>query len=165
MTLVRTAFVGCALISIAACGGAHPPLQEGTAPPPEATDDVAATHSPRPAAASSGETAAGQRTAPPPESTEQGEIVPLLAPIPAPLMDGDHLPEDPSLLREEATRLLADGRRVEALPLIDVLLILDPSDWEMLETRGVILLEEGHMEDGADDLRRCCDSGRASCCR
>lgn len=92
------------------------------------------------------------------------EIVPLLNPIPTPLVDAEDLPEDPALIRKEAIRLLSHGNRKEALPLIDVLLILNPLDLEMLETRGRILVGQGLIEDGAVDLGRCCKEGRETCC-
>ena len=93
------------------------------------------------------------------------EIVPLLDPIPRPITDANHLSEDPSDIREEVSRLLADGNRSDALPLIDVLLILNPMDLEMLETRGRILVSQGFDEDGTLDLTRCCEKGRQSCCQ
>jgi hypothetical protein len=92
------------------------------------------------------------------------EIVPLLNPIPTPMPGAEDLPEDPALIRKEAIRLLSNGNRKEALPLIDVLLILNPLDLEMLETRGRILVGQGLIEDGAVDLGRCCEEGRETCC-
>jgi hypothetical protein len=100
-----------------------------------------------------------------PEIDVNKEIVPLLEPIPAPLSDKNQLSEDPVIIRAEISRLLAADNYDEALPMIDVLLILDDKDLEMLETRGRILLEQGFIEDGTVDLSRCCREGRRSCCR
>lgn len=93
------------------------------------------------------------------------EIVPLLEPIPKPITDSQHLSEDPSAIRQEVARLMNNGNWRDALPLIDVLLILNPMDLEMLETRGRILVSQGYSEDGTLDLTRCCEKGRKSCCQ
>ena len=98
------------------------------------------------------------------DAINRDEIVPLLTPIPAPLTDDDRLPEDPAFIRKEVTRLTDAGEFDDALPLIDVLLILNPNDLEILEIRGRILLREGFVEDSAVDLGRCCAEGRESCC-
>jgi hypothetical protein len=101
----------------------------------------------------------------PPPMMINDEIVPVLDPIPPPLSDPHQLPEDPTAIREEVSRLLADDKRSDALPMIDVLLILNPADLEMMETRGRILVGQGFLEDGATDLHRCCHQGRQSCCQ
>ena len=102
---------------------------------------------------------------PSPPTVINDEIVPVLDPIPPPLSDPHQLPEDPTAIREEVSRLLADDKRSDALPMIDVLLILNPADLEMMETRGRILVGQGFWEDGATDLHRCCQQGRQSCCQ
>lgn len=150
------------VIILAACGGRQGAAVSGreknAAPPPKQSHSVEQPES-KPTGS------AKMQTSAPLTGNVNSEIVPLFNPIPAPITDSDHLSEDPSAIREEVTRLLADGNWTDALPLIDVLIIINPMDLEMLETRGRILVSQGYDEDGTLDLTRCCEEGRKSCCQ
>ncbi len=96
----------------------------------------------------------------------EDEIVPLLNPIPPSLSEGKVLPEEPAAFRRQTVAALkTDIPKDELLTMIDVVLLIDPQDFEMREARAKILLRQGLVEDAAQDLRLCCEGGRSSCCR
>lgn len=75
-------------------------------------------------------------------------------------LDGDE-----AELFDAAIRAEQRGEVDESVAIIDVLLVQHPDNLEYLEFRGMLQLRQGHVEDAKQDLHRCCDGGRASCCR
>lgn len=114
-------------------------------------------------ASGKGETSlSGKRDEPPPPPQEKIAGDEKAAPDGG---DGSVMPTEPEALKERARFALRTGNIDEAMAIIDVLLVMKPNDLEMIELRGDTLLKQGHIEDGNADLKRCCDSGRKSCCR
>ena len=63
-----------------------------------------------------------------------------------------------------ASDALEGERYDEAASFGDVLLIMFPADPEALEIRGRALIGQGDEGGGREDLERCCELGRKSCC-
>ena len=68
-------------------------------------------------------------------------------------------------ITRRAGEALEAGRFDEAVSFGDVLLIMFPGDPEALELRGRGLIKQGDEEAGREDLSRCCEAGRKSCCK
>jgi len=67
-------------------------------------------------------------------------------------------------LLDAARKALLQNRAQDAVAIADVLVLTNPGDMEVLELRGRALIEQGNEEDGRGDLKRCCATGRKSCC-
>jgi len=67
-------------------------------------------------------------------------------------------------LRATFDEALAENRIDDAIATADVLSLMYPGDAEILEMRGRALLRRGDAEAGANDLARCCEIGRSTCC-
>jgi hypothetical protein len=117
-----------------------------------------------------GQTPAGDTTAladPDPHAVGPGgEMIPGLA-LPTKLEGSGDIPPgaDREDLLKALRRALDEGRSADAVSIADVLLVLDPSDAEALELRARGLELQGDATGAADDRKRCCDLGRAACCR
>jgi len=136
-----------ALLALA-CGEPPRPIQRDSKPPatvPEA--DL------RPAAVPS---AAGPG----------GEMIPGLA-IPVPIAEADPGSAEISraALLADLARAFEEGRADDAAAIADVLIVLDAKDAEAIEQRARALDLQGDREGAGADRKRCCELGRASCCR
>ncbi len=95
--------------------------------------------------------------------SDEDEIIPLVE-VPDVNIAGEDIPDDPAALRDKAKAELEAGNVDDALSMIDVLLVLNPEDAELIETRSEILMKQGLKEDAAVDRARCCRLGRTTCC-
>jgi hypothetical protein len=95
-----------------------------------------------------------------------GEMIPGLA-LPAKLEGQGEIPAGASRddLLAVLRRALDEDRGADAVAIADVLLVFDPADAEALELRARALDLQGDAAGAADDRKRCCDLGRAGCCR
>jgi hypothetical protein len=93
-------------------------------------------------------------------------MIPGLA-LPTPIEGADKAPTAASReqLLEDLDKALSEGRAVDAASIADVLIVLDPKDAEAYERRAAALELQGDREAAATDRKRCCELGRASCCR
>ena len=98
-------------------------------------------------------------------AADADEIVPLLDPIPPGLAEDRVLPEDPAAFRRKIFETMKNEPNTDVLPMIDVVLLLNPDDHEMREIRANLLLRQGFREDAAVDFALCCKGGRSACCR
>lgn len=99
------------------------------------------------------------------KGTSAEEIIPLFNPIPPGLAEDRVLPEDPAAFRRLLMETIKKDPSADVLSMIDVVLLLDPSDTEIREIRAKMLMKQGFQEDAAVDFDQCCKGGRPSCCR
>jgi hypothetical protein len=147
MSIPIRSFVAAALVSLlcSSCGGAGRGGAVEESPGRHALDGYRAPPAEGPRGELlSGELGSGSRT-----GWSEGEI-----------------PEnaDREQLLAAARRALEEDRVDEAVSISDVLVVLDPEDVESLELRARCLDRAGDEEAARDDLRRCCELGRESCC-
>jgi len=95
-----------------------------------------------------------------------GEMLPGLA-LPKPIEGAAAAPDEASreTLIEDLRQALREKRAADAASIADALLVLDAKDVEVLELRATALELQGDHEGAKADRKRCCELGRASCCR
>ncbi|MFO8073332.1 MAG: tetratricopeptide repeat protein [Polyangia bacterium] len=147
MSIFTHSFFAVALVPLlcASCGGAGRGGAAAESPGRHALDGYRAPTAEGPR----GELLSGELGSGSPESWSEGEI-----------------PEnaDRQQLLAAGRRALEEGRVDEAVSIADVLVVLDSEDAESLELRARCLKRAGDSEAAREDLERCCDLGRESCC-
>ena len=95
-----------------------------------------------------------------------GEMIPGLA-LPAPIEGAKTAPDEASReqLLEDLELALREGRTGDAVSIADVLIVLDAEDATAIEQRARALELQGDEDGAAADRKRCCELGRASCCK